>query len=143
MPNVHDDPFVLATTSVGDAGQVTELVPFDAVSVMSPPFSAAVTLTVGVVSLVMSSVRLTPVSDEIVRSGVAGAGGAVVSLPSAETPTPCKYGYPSFFDGSMVQIPVEGVKSHPTNVACSFRSEVDLPLAPQDAEVSLVIVESQ
>jgi hypothetical protein len=88
VPNVHDEPLVLATNNVEDAGHETELAPFDAVSVMSPPFSAAVTLTVGVVSLVMSSVELAPVSDEEVRSGVAGVGGAVVSLPSADTPIP-------------------------------------------------------
>jgi hypothetical protein len=35
------------------------------------------------------------------------------------------------------------VKSHPTKVACNFKSDVDLPLAPQEAEASLVIVESQ
>ena len=52
VPNVQVEPLVLATINVGETGHEIELGPSEAVRVMSPALSAAVTLTVGVVSLV-------------------------------------------------------------------------------------------
>lgn len=55
-------------------------VPLVALSVMVSPLAPPVALKVGVLSLVMLSVLLVPVSELASRSGTPGAEGAVVSM---------------------------------------------------------------
>ena len=59
--------------------QVAVSRPLVAVTVVFPPFSDAATSNVSDVFLVRSSVALIPESDALVRFGVLGANGAVVS----------------------------------------------------------------
>ncbi|CAB4569970.1 unannotated protein [freshwater metagenome] len=60
--------------------QLTVLVPLVALSVMVSPVLPPVALNVGVLSLVLLSVLLVPVSELDARSGTPGAEGADVSM---------------------------------------------------------------
>ena len=60
--------------------QVTVLVPFVALSVMVSPELPPVALNVGVLSFVLLSVLLVPVSELVARSGTPGAAGALASI---------------------------------------------------------------
>ena len=60
--------------------QVTVLVPLVALSVMVSPVLPPVALNVGVLSFVLLSELLEPVSELLARSGTPGAVGALVSI---------------------------------------------------------------
>ena len=71
---VHEAPDVL-----DDTEHCTDDAPLEAVTVVVPPFSAAITLTDTVVLFVRSSVLIEPESSPTARSGAPGADGAVES----------------------------------------------------------------
>ena len=75
--NVGNVQFVALPTTYE---QVTVLVPFVALSVMVSPELPPVALNVGVLSFVLLSVLLVPVSELVARSGTPGAAGALASI---------------------------------------------------------------
>ncbi|CAB4683570.1 unannotated protein [freshwater metagenome] len=76
-PNVGNVQFVALPTTYE---QVTVFVPFVALSVMVSPELPPVALNVGVLSFVLLSVLLVPVSELVARSGTPGAAGALASI---------------------------------------------------------------
>lgn len=74
---MHVDPDVFPTVVHVSVGCPD----FAALTVTVPPDSLAVTEIVGVVSVVLLSLALEPVSDPATKSGVEGADGAVTSGP--------------------------------------------------------------
>jgi hypothetical protein len=82
-PSASDGKVHVAPEVLPDIWHAWNTPAFSARTVTVPPFSAAVTEIVGVLSLVMLSVLDDPVSDPATKSGVLVASGATVSVIKA------------------------------------------------------------